>query len=195
VAAGGKDVDLFFQIGHPTISRLSTDRRTSAIRVAYQSCGASGTQEARIISVTVKDPAAAPEVANIATIRAQDAGNYSLMYFAFIDPDYLDMPRRVASNTSLLYWIETPKKGLAGRRWSARYALFSGDGRVGEPGFLSVSGGKPRSWDRRQDLGDYMTGGFFWWRDTLHYVAQWVEPDGLKANIVSVPYTPAPRTR
>lgn len=187
-AAGGKDVDLFFQIGHPTISRLSTDRRTSAIRVAYQSCSSSGTQEARVVSVTVKDAATAPQVANIATIRAEDPDNYSVMYFAFIDPDYVDMPRRAASNTSLLYWIETPKKGLQGRRWSARYALFSEERMVGAPGFLSVSGGKPRTWDRRQDLGDYMTGGFFWWRNTLHFVAQWVEPDGLKANIVSVPY-------
>jgi len=194
-AAGGRDVDLFFQIGHPTISRLSTDRATSAVRVAYQSCGPSNTQEARVISVEARDPSGAPAVGNIATIRAEDPGSYSVMYFAFIDPDYVDMPRRVASDTSVLYWLETPKKDLPGRRWSARYALFSRDTVVGEPGFLSVSRGRPRLWDRRQDLGDYMTGGFFWWRDTLHYVAQWVEPDGIKANIVSVPCAPIRRAQ
>jgi hypothetical protein len=35
-----------------------------------------------------------------------------------------------------------------------------------------------------------MTGGFFWRNNKLNYLAQWVEPTGIRANIVRLPYQP-----
>ena len=33
-----------------------------------------------------------------------------------------------------------------------------------------------------------MAGGFFWNTGTLNYLGQWVEPAGMQANVVSLPY-------
>jgi hypothetical protein len=56
---------------------------------------------------------------------------------------------------------------------------------------LSVGKGTLRSWKGRNPGGDYMSGGFFR-HNGLNYLAQWDEPDGIRANIVH--YQPQPRT-
>ncbi len=38
----------------------------------------------------------------------------------------------------------------------------------------------------RTGIGDYFSGGYFWWGDELNFLAQWNELDGIKANIVSL---------
>jgi len=49
---------------------------------------------------------------------------------------------------------------------------------------LSVAAGSKRSFARTYN-GDYFSGGFFYLGSTFNYLAQWREPDGIKANIVS----------
>ncbi|MCC6444235.1 MAG: hypothetical protein IT210_12375 [Armatimonadetes bacterium] len=184
---GGESVDLFHQIALPSISRASAERRSSAVRVAYQIRNEQGMQEALIVKVIVKNPAKAPQVALLARVRAENPEKSSVMYFAFIDPDRVGLGRRPMPDTSVLYWVEAPARGAAERRYAARYAVFSGDS-CSAPAYLSVKGGQPRAWAVRQDLGDYMTGGFFYNRKdrSLNYLAQWVEPEGIVANIVTV---------
>ena len=81
--------------------------------------------------------------------------------------------------------IALPREFINGESWLRN---------LGKPDWVSFVPGNhdayvPVQWDKGMGrLGDYMTGGFFWWRSTLNYVAQWVEPDGLKANIVTLPY-------
>lgn len=192
-AQGPATIDYFIQCAHPTISRLSTDTKTSVIRVAYQAQNVDGMQEARVIRVEVKDPKQAPVVTPITTVHAEDQANYSIVYAAFIDPDYMDMPRRAKSNTSVLYWIEAPRPGMNPRTYAMRYLVMDGERSVSHPAYLSVEKGQPRTRAKRQDLGDYMTGGFFWYNNTLNYLCQWVEPDGIKANIVTIPYRKSTR--
>src|SRR4029077_49381 len=147
----------------------------SKIRVAYHSVNERGMQEARILRIEVRNPFAAPVVAPVRTIRAEDPRDYSVMYFTFIDPDYIDMPAKVRSNTSVLYWIEAPRVGLGSPHYAIRYMVFEGDFNTTSPSYLSVQDGHPEVWSKRQDLGDYMRGGFFWKDYMLNYVAQWVE--------------------
>jgi hypothetical protein len=192
---GGQNVDIYFTHAHPSVSRVSTDTSSSIIRAAYQAVNSSGMQEARVVSIEVTDPNAAPTVTPLTTVRAEDPQNYSVMYFTFIEPDYIDMlPTGAISNASVLYWIEAPRVGaFAGKHYAARYAVFEGL-HSSAPGYLSVNDGKPRTWlpAQQEGIGDYMSGGFFWKDRTMNYLAQWVESDaaksGLRANIVSLPY-------
>jgi len=97
------------------------------------------------------------------------------------------MPANSKSNTSVLYWVEAPRQSAASSPLSARYVLINGD-EVSAPANLSVANGAPRSWTPAQNVGDYMTGGFFFRNNALNFLAQWVEPDGIKANIVTTPF-------
>src|SRR5207342_3192503 len=124
--------------------------------------------------------------------RAIESTKHSVMYFNFIDPDYVDMPQGRASNKSVLYWIEVPTKGVTDGRFRMRYCVVEDDNRVSSPAHLSVANGAPRTWTVRQDLGDYVTGGFFWWRNRLNYFAHWNEPNAINANVVGLTYTPPP---
>jgi hypothetical protein len=145
-------------------------------------------QESPIITIDVQDPDTSPVVKPVKIVRAQDPANYSVLYFNFIDPDYIDLPASMPSNTSVAYWIEVPRKGLADEKFAVRHSVFEGDLNTSCPANLSVQNGQPRTWSASQPLGDYMTGGFFWKDRRLNYLAQWVEPAGIKANIVSLPY-------
>jgi hypothetical protein len=192
--AGSGPVDTFYQHAHPSISRISLGTTSNKIRVAYQSQNAQGMQEARVICVDVQDATKAPVVTPITTIRAEDPNHSSVMYFTFIDPDYLNMPANAQTNASLLYWIEVSRTLSSRKRYIIRGVVFEGESRYTSPMCLSVRNGAPRSWSKKQDIGDYMAGGFFWKDNTLNYVAQWVEPEGIKANIVtlSYPFSPSP---
>src|SRR5262249_46292564 len=128
-------------------------------------------------------------------VRANDPKNYSVMYFSFIDPDYVDLPLATRTNASVLYWIETRRKGLANGNFSARYIVVEGR-HTTLTGHLSLTAGKPRTWslpqDKSESICDYMSGGFFWKDSTLNYLAHWIENDserlGIHANVVSLPY-------
>jgi hypothetical protein len=185
---GGQNVDIFLQAAHPSVSRVSTDASSSKIRIAYQTINTAGMQEACIIDAEVKNPSQPPIVTPVTIIQARAPKFSSVMYFTFIDPDYVDMPAGVRSNVSVLYWLEASKVGVP-RRYAARYCVFDDD-HYSSPAYLSVDGGNPRHWTERADLGDYMSGGFFWKKYTLNYFAQWVEPTGIMANIVTLPFKP-----
>jgi hypothetical protein len=196
------NIDLQLQGDHPSISRVSTDTKSSSVRIAYHSMNGRGMQEARVIGVAVKEDNQPPTVTSITTIRAQDPTNFSTVYFTFIDPDYIDMPASAATNTSLFYWIEAPRVGLAGGRKYAIGSVLFKDGFVSPPTYLSIKAGSAGPWfttNKTWDVGDYMSGGFFWRNNTLNYLAQWVEPTGIRANIVTLPMeikstVPDPRT-
>lgn len=177
-------------IDTPAISRVSIDKMSSKIRVAYQSVNEHGRQEACIIRVEVREPNQAPSVFPVRTVRPKNATDHSVMHFAFVDPDYIDMPVGIVSNTSILYWIESPKQGMTNGAASARYMMFEGDFNTSCPGDLSTKNGVPTFWTGMVHPGHYLNGGFFWKDNTLNYLAQWSEGDGLKANIVTVPYQP-----
>src|SRR5258706_5264717 len=95
------------------------------------------------------------------------------------------------------------------KRYNARYCIFYGDDKSTNPDYLSKSGGKPREWSQYPVwtwpsadsvfAGNYMAGGFIWGsravvkpggntvsKDTLNFVCQWNEPDGIHGNIVTV---------
>jgi hypothetical protein len=182
------DVDLFYQLYHPSISRVSADTTTSKVRASYHTVNAQGMQESPIVTIDVQDANTSPVVKPVKIVRAQDPANYSVLYFNFIDPDYIDLPLATPSNTSVAYWIEAPRKGLADEKFAIRHAQFDGAINTSCPANLSLQNGQPRTWATSQPLGDYMTGGFFWKDQRLNYLAQWVEPAGIKANIVSLPY-------
>ncbi len=195
------DVVLLSRHSHPSLSRISIDTSSSKIRIAYHSLDANAIQQTRVISVDVKDKwinksGLIPQtifdpdliVKPLTTVRAENSQDYSVLYFNFIDPDYIDMPTSVRSNTSVAYWIEAPKRGLTSQKYSIRYVVFSGEKDVTAAQYLSVQNGQPRTWSMQRDVGDYLDGGFFWHNNSLNYVAQWVEPNGIWANIVSVPY-------
>ena len=183
-------VDLYLNVFHPSISRISTDPLSSKVRVSYHSVNSSGMQETRIVAIDVPNANQAPVVTPLKAVRAENPRDYSVLYFNFIDPDYLDMPSQLKSNTSMAYWIEAPRVGITDKKYAIRYMIFDGDYGTSCPAYLSVRDSRPRTWSVRQNLGDYMSGGFFWKNNTLNYLGQWVEPGAIRANIVSSPYQP-----
>jgi hypothetical protein len=183
-------VDMTLKVNHPSISRNSTTTTSNKIRAAYHSLNSNGMQETRVISIDVQNPDKAPVVKPVKVVEADNPKDYSVLYFNFIDPDYIDTPGSFSSNTSVAYWIEVPRVAIAQKKYAIRYMVFEGDYNGSCPDYLSVKDGKPRNWSKRSDIGDYMTGGFFWKDNKLNYLAQWVEPDGIKANVVMLPYNP-----
>ncbi len=184
----GSMVDLFLQLFHPSVSRVSTDTASSKVRAAYHAVNTNGMQETRVITIDVQDPNKAPVVTPVRTVRAQNPKDYSVLYFTFIDPDYVDLSVAAPSNISGAYWIEAPRVGLTDKKYAVRGMFFEGDYNSSCPAALSVQDDQPRTWSTRQDLGDYMSGGFFWKDNNLNYLAQWVEPTGIVANVATVPY-------
>jgi hypothetical protein len=183
-ALGPRAVNILDQAAAPSLSRLSTNSKSSKVRVAYECRNSAGNQQACIIDVDVQDPSKEPTVNSVGIIQAADPKNESVLYFTFIDPDYIDMPAGVRSNTSVLYWLEAPRAGFSGP-YSIRYTVFRND-EYHPPRFLSVKKNVPWTWSTAKDIGDYMTGGFFWANNSLNYFAQWAEPTGIRANIVTI---------
>lgn len=173
----------------PSISRIGVDNNCSKVRVVYHSTNSAGRQTAKIIRIVVKNPNQSPLVSPIASIEAENK-NSSVIHFTFVDPDYVDLPRGTDSNRSVLYWIESPIKNTQPATFSAKYVTLEGDFNISTPAYLSLNNGYPRSWYDIADPSHYMTGGFFWRNDMLNYLCQWVEPSGIYANIVSMPYHP-----
>jgi len=181
-------VNLFVQAFHPSISRVSTDTASSRVRAAYHSLNSSGMQETRVVLIDVQRPDRAPVVTPVRTVAAENERDYSVLYFNFIDPDYMDMPAETKSDTSVAYWIEAPRIGITTTQYAIRYMVFEGDYGTSCPGYLSTTNNRPRTWATRQDVGDYMAGGFFWKNNTLNYLGQWADPTGIRSNIVTVPH-------
>jgi hypothetical protein len=181
------------RIFQPSLSRISTDRTTSKVRAEYHTVNANGMQESRVVRVEVED-GRPPLVKPIVAVRPEDTVNHSLLYFNFIDPDYLDMPADARSNSAMAYWIEVPKAGSTD--FSIRHMFFEGDCRATTPRYLSVNlDGTPRKWQPRVDIGDYFSSGFWWAKGQLNYLAHWSEPfqnatfpGGLMAATTTSPF-------
>jgi hypothetical protein len=138
------------------------------------------------------------EVKSVNAVEQADRKNKSLMYGAFVDPDYIDM--KDDNNTSVFYWIES-SAGSKDTEYSAMYSIYYDESKFTNPDYLSKSGGKPYTWRGDTKQGDYFSGGFFWGshvipntngqikysKDTLNFLCQWVEPDGIHGNIITVP--------
>ena len=84
------------------------------------------------------------------------------------------------------------------REFSAKYCIYYGEDKFTKQDFLSKNGGKPYTWSGNNSQGDYYSGGFFWGqhlnikngnststKDTLNFLCQWVEPDGIHGNIIT----------
>jgi hypothetical protein len=107
--SGPTSVDLFVQVGFPSISRISLDHTTSKVRIAYQAKGATGQQEMRVVRVEVRPDTTQPVIKNVAAVTADSATDHSAMYFNFNDPEYVDMPAGTQASSSMAYWIEAPQ--------------------------------------------------------------------------------------
>jgi hypothetical protein len=117
-------------------------------------------------------------------IEAKDKNTHSVLRGTFIDPDHVGAPPDFVSNRSLFYWLEWP--GVGYTDMSARYCFFDGSpSHQSGIGSLSVKDGALRTWNSSDPGGDYLSGGFFFWKGP-NYLAQWREPGGIRANVVRV---------
>jgi hypothetical protein len=178
------------RMSHPSISRVSTDTATSKVRVSLLGLNENSRNRYAVIDFGVVDQDGFPHLEPGSLkfggkIEAKDPVGHSVLHGTFIDPDYIGTPSDFASNTALFYWLEWP--GVGATDMSARYCFFSGSpSHQSGVGSLSVTNGALRTWASKDAGGHYMTGGFYYWKG-LNYVAQWREPDGIRANIIRVP--------
>lgn len=93
----------------PGISRISTDRESSKVRLAYPTRNASGMQEERIIRVEVPPEGGMPLAKPIGVLGTADPQDHAVAYFDFNDPDVSSAPPGGLANTSMAYWLEAPR--------------------------------------------------------------------------------------
>jgi len=187
-------VNYLGQIRHPSISRVSTDvnTRISKVRISFTVLNQFGRQEVKILNVVVQEAGdlQIPKVTSVSlvgTIQPKHPESHSITLGTFIDPDYVNFPAALKSNTSMFYWLEYPSTdSTTSDEVYARYVMVGEESILEAPRYISVQNGNPRSWKTTEAAGHYQTGGFFLYKGTLNYVAQWREPDGIKANIVTV---------
>lgn len=186
----------------PSISRISTDTSTNKVRVSNVMLNEYGRQALIVLNIEVYDEWSnenfVPTIKTIlvaATLQPGLSKTHSMTLGAFVDPDYVKFPSGFKSNTAMFYWLEYPMRlRLGGIGFtagaSAHYAIFRDEKLIDGPCFLTVKNGQDRRWSPAPSgyAGHYQTGGFFLYKDTLNYVAHWREPDGIKANIVTVKY-------
>jgi hypothetical protein len=86
----------------------------------------------------------------------------------------------VRANAAVFYWVEGSTDG--GVHAYARYSVFTGESRGTAPAIL----GGP--WNPTASTAHYMYGGAYSMPDgSLSFLAQWVQENGIHANIVTVP--------
>jgi hypothetical protein len=115
---------------------------------------------------------------------ASETGN--IIYPTFIETDRVDLPKRLATNTAVLYWYETAreinmKTKTGAVRLFTRYSVFRDEGTIpggiaSKPQDLSVTNGSRRTWSPLDGefVGDYMRGAFAY-DGKLRFIAQWPE--------------------
>ncbi len=180
VPAVDKDVSIFRNIHQIAISRISTDANSSKVRIAYNALNGFGRQVYKILSAEILDgdPASGAVVHWSKTISSSDPSGRSLVYGAFIDPDYVDMPSGTTSNRSVFYYIDASSDDAPFSYYAADYVFFYNSLNFAtDPEVLST-------WTTPVTPGDYFTGGFYWKDGKEHYVPQWREPDGIHAAVI-----------
>lgn len=186
------------------ISRASTDTNSSGVRIVYPTLNAYGTQSLAVVTAWVNDsnPAATPSVYGHGVIDSSNPFVMSAEFPTFVEPDFIDTPDGLSTNTAMLYWLDStstsgvdPATGEAVLDlWPSgctRFRLFGnqfGGAGVGPGPFAMSSGDVNGCWSVGSNfgIGDYTTGGFFWDKHRLNFLGQWLEPNGIHANIVSV---------
>jgi Repeat of unknown function (DUF346) len=130
-----------------------------------------------------------PEFCNV-YVRGQDNALWQLPYADGVG--WLPW-RKVGMSSWPSQWGDVQAAlPIGGPSWfpndmSARYCVLDGwPTQQSAPAALSVTGGAPRAWPGTNLGGDYLSGGFFYWKGK-NYVAQWSEPAGIRANIVHLP--------
>jgi Bacterial tandem repeat domain 1 len=84
-----------------------------------------------------------------------------------------------------MYWVEGSTDGT--KDAYARYSILHGESGFTEPQML----GGP--WKPTVSVAHYMYGGSFSPPDgSLNFLAQWVQQEGIRANIVTIPPEPGP---
>jgi hypothetical protein len=167
----------------PCIARIGNDGNRHSVWVAYPSLNSSKKQTYVIAAVTFGG-SSQPFVDLVANVTAEDPTNASAIMGAFVYDDLIDPADNNQTPTVLCYWIDAPTERTANNGLLARYQLFYSGGSF-PAGYLSVSGGHKRTFSR-VGIGDYFSGGYFWLNNRLNFLCQWNEPDGIKANIVSM---------
>jgi len=167
------------------IARLDGGAKSDSVWIAYPSLNANGKQIYVVATVTLGDKSG-PIVSLAGKVQADDPAKASATMGAFVGDDLVDATFANSVPTVLFYWVDSPPKSDAApaNALTARYQIFHSGGSL-SPGYLSVSGGAKRTF-ARVGIGDYFSGGFFWLNNQLNFLCQWNEPDGIKANIVSM---------
>ena len=167
------------------IARLDGTAKADSVWIAYPSLNASGKQIYVVATVTLGDPSG-PIVALASKVQADNPAKASATMGAFVGDDLVDAIFSNPTPTVLFYWIDSPPKSdpAPANALTARYQIFHSTGSL-PAGYLSVNGGAKRTF-ARVGIGDYFSGGFFWLNNKLNFLCQWNEPDGIKANIVSM---------
>jgi|GEM_PF-2835611 len=172
-----------------SISRINEDPSVmrSWVRVSVHMKNADGNMEAKIFKILIRDETNPPVGTFMKTIKAENPKTNSVLYGSFIDPSPWEIPSPGA-DLSAFYWVEAPKVGASPHLYSTRFVLVSGD-KVSSPAYLSVKekSGTARTWTKQQAIGDYFSGGFYYHNGHYNYLAQWMEPEGIVANVISVP--------
>ncbi len=172
----------------PCIARIGSYGDMDRVWVAYPSLNADGMQIYVIAEVSFGGDAV-PTVQLVATVAAEDATAASAVMGAFVYDDLVDLGGKNTTPCALFYWVDSPPSTSTGKdKLLARYQIFYSGGSF-PPGYLSVTGAGRRYFSR-VGIGDYFSGCYFWRDNHLNFLAQWNEPDGIKANVVSL--TPFP---
>jgi hypothetical protein len=172
--------------GYPVcIARNNSYGDLDSVWVAYPSVNASGMQTYVVATVTFSGTSK-PKAELVANVTAEDPTTTSATMGAFVYDDLVDPDNQNTDpSCTLFYWVDAPPKTSADKdKLLARYQVFH-SGQSFAPGYLSVSNGAKRYF-ARTGIGDYFSGAYFWWGNELNFLAQWNEPDGIKANIVSL---------
>ena len=159
-----------------SISRISTDAKSSKVRLAYQYVDQNGRTAIAVVKAEIPANDGDPIVTPIRTIRASTKAQ-STLAAAFIDPDAATV-NTTKSNTALLYWMEGSLDATVPSQ--ARYILFRGDKDFTPAAKLSGS------WTPTTGIGHYMAGGSYLGPNNKPaFVAQWAQPNSINANIVT----------
>ncbi|HEY8087793.1 MAG TPA: sialidase family protein, partial [Polyangiaceae bacterium] len=192
---GFNGLDINANLQSYTIGRVSKDTFSSVVRIVYPMTNGYGTQslETAYVSVSDANPSNPPIVTVATTIDAAGPALNSTVFPTIVEPDYVDTPAGFQTDRSLLYWLESSgtnggQPDLSPQFCARFYVLGSGIRNPG-PYSLTRSNGTPVCWSVSpgNGIGDYMTGGFFWDKRRLNFLAQWLETDGaIHANLVRV---------
>jgi hypothetical protein len=175
------------------VARVGAQGNRDEVWVAYPTLNDHSHQIYKVCLVTFDSSGSSgnpPSVQEVVTIQAQDPVNRCVALGQFVQDVLPSPPSGNPANFTLFYWVDAPPSTAA----DPNHLVVRGKllcNRVGhyQVTDLSVAGGATRSFNRFA-MGDYFKGGAFVWNSDLNFLAQWVEQDAAKGNILSVPQGP-----